>query len=136
MISTVDVLHYIPTTLLYPFLPVCPPGCLIFLFGSRSLLQEKDHLYCARSLSNNAGCNWDKGDCCGPLNNYDYCKACKVQPRTQCAYTTIFTRLSLLKLPQCLDCTFVSKGDECVSAMKAGCGSPKWKGDNNCDDNK
>ena len=28
--------------------------------------------------SNNAGCNWDKGDCCGPANNYKYCKECKV----------------------------------------------------------
>merc|ERR1712032_1124834 len=22
--------------------------------------------------NNNAGCNWDKGDCCGPKNNYKY----------------------------------------------------------------
>ena len=37
---------------------------------------------------------------------------------------------------QCRDCTFVSKGDKCVKAMKKGCGAPKWKGDGNCDDNK
>merc|ERR1712032_755103 len=61
--------------------------------------------------NNNAGCNWDKGDCCGPKNNYKYCKKCK-----------------------CRDCTFVSKGDACVKAIKKGCGAPKWKGDGNCDD--
>merc|ERR1712032_1408488 len=61
--------------------------------------------------NNNAGCNWDKGDCCGPKNNYKYCKKCK-----------------------CRDCTYVSKGDACVKAIKKSCGSPKWKGDGNCDD--
>merc|ERR1712032_305326 len=62
--------------------------------------------------NNNAGCNWDKGDCCGPKNNYKFCKACK-----------------------CLDCTFVSKGDKCTKSIKKGCGSPNWKGDGNCDNN-
>ena len=59
--------------------------------------------------SNNAGCSWDGGDCCGP-KNYDYCKACK-----------------------CLDCTYVVKGDTCVKDFKKGCGAPKFKGDGFCD---
>jgi len=62
--------------------------------------------------NNNAGCNWDKGDCCGTKNNYKFCKKCA-----------------------CRDCTYEAKGDACVKAMKKGCGAPKWKGDGNCDDN-
>ena len=37
---------------------------------------------------------------------------------------------------QCRDCTYEAKGDDCVKAIKKGCGAPKWKGDGNCDDNK
>ena len=62
--------------------------------------------------NNNAGCNWDGGDCCG-ANSYAYCKECK-----------------------CLDCTFVSKGDECVKAIKSACGAANYVGDKYCDDNK
>merc|ERR1712037_829214 len=28
-------------------------------------------------VNNNAGCNWDNGDCCGKKMVYKYCKACK-----------------------------------------------------------
>ena len=59
--------------------------------------------------SNNAGCTWDGGDCCG-AKNYGYCKKCK-----------------------CLDCTYVTKGDACVKDMKKSCGAPKFKGDGYCD---
>merc|ERR1712048_931675 len=59
--------------------------------------------------NNNAGCNWDKGDCCGPANNYKYCKKCK-----------------------CKDCTYVKKGDKCIDDFKNGCGAPKFKGDGDC----
>ena len=62
-------------------------------------------------MNNNAGCNWDGGDCCGTENNYSYCKKC-----------------------QCLDCTYVSAGDGCVKTIKKGCGKPKFKGDGFCDD--
>ena len=27
--------------------------------------------------NNNCGCKWDGGDCCGPNNDYQYCKECK-----------------------------------------------------------
>ena len=27
--------------------------------------------------NNNAGCDWDGGDCCSPDHNYDYCSACE-----------------------------------------------------------
>ena len=59
--------------------------------------------------SNNAGCTWDGGDCCG-AKNYAYCKKCK-----------------------CLDCTYEVKGDACVKDMKKSCGAPKFKGDKYCD---
>ena len=62
--------------------------------------------------NNNAGCDWDGGDCCG-ANNYDFCKECK-----------------------CLDCTFVSKGDNCIAAIKGACGAKDYVGDKYCDDNK
>ena len=62
-------------------------------------------------FSNNAGCNWDGGDCCGP-KNYKYCKECK-----------------------CKDCTYVKKGDKCVDDFKKSCGAPKFKGDGFCDGN-
>lgn len=61
--------------------------------------------------NNNAGCNWDGGDCCGPKNNYKFCKQCK-----------------------CRDCTYKGAGDGCVKVMQKGCGKPKFKGDGYCDD--
>ena len=62
-------------------------------------------------LNNNAGCNWDGGDCCG-VNNYQYCKVCK-----------------------CLDCEFEALADECVLNIKNTCGAKQYKGDKFCDDN-
>merc|ERR1712032_1002105 len=61
--------------------------------------------------NNNAGCNWDGGDCCGK-NNYDFCKECK-----------------------CKDCTFVTKGDKCTNNIKGSCGAKDYVGDKHCDDN-
>merc|ERR1712151_135921 len=60
--------------------------------------------------NNNAGCNWDKGDCCGSKNNYSYCKECK-----------------------CRNCAYEAKGDGCVKAAAGGCATPTWKGDGICD---
>merc|ERR1712048_254120 len=60
--------------------------------------------------NNNAGCNWDGGDCCG-ANNYDYCKACK-----------------------CLDCTFSAKKDACTDNIIGSCKLPNFQGDGVCDD--
>merc|ERR1739848_817007 len=67
--------------------------------------------YCD-DANNNAGCNWDNGDCCGVSNNYKYCQKCK-----------------------CLDCTFTAEQDTCGQGKFKGCGAPNWKGDGNCDDN-
>ena len=54
--------------------------------------------------NNNAGCNWDKGDCCGVSGNPNQKKYCK-----QC---------------QCLDCTYVVKKDECTGeVIKGKCGN-------------
>merc|ERR1712176_1343354 len=61
--------------------------------------------------NNNAGCDWDGGDCCG-AKGYKYCKECK-----------------------CKDCKYVPKGDKCVKDFKKNCGAPKFKGDGFCDDN-
>merc|ERR1711881_483299 len=74
--------------------------------GAKDFVGDK---YCDDN-NNNAGCNWDGGDCCG-AKNYKYCKQCK-----------------------CLDCTYVQKGDTCVKDFKKGCGAPKFKGDGYCDD--
>merc|ERR1712037_904828 len=57
--------------------------------GAKDFVGDK---YCDDS-NNNAGCNWDKGDCCGTKNNYKFCKDCK-----------------------CRDCTYVAKGDKCVKS--------------------
>ena len=54
--------------------------------------------------NNNAGCDWDKGDCCGSTGNPDqkkYCKKC-----------------------QCRDCTYSAKKDECSGKeIKGKCGN-------------
>ena len=63
--------------------------------------------------NNNAGCNWDGGDCCGSKNKYSFCKECK-----------------------CLDCTKASKGDTCVKVAKKTCGAADYVGDKFCDDAK
>jgi len=60
--------------------------------------------------NNNAGCNWDGGDCCGPKVKTDFCEEC-----------------------QCLDCEF-EMADDCVDSATAVCGEPSWQGDNICDD--
>ena len=60
--------------------------------------------------NNNAGCNWDGGDCCG-ANNYDYCKDCK-----------------------CRDCTFSAKKDACTDNIVGSCKLPNFVGDGVCDD--
>jgi hypothetical protein len=64
--------------------------------------------------NNTAGCGWDGGDCCGKdkKEQYSYCKACK-----------------------CLDCKALAKGDTCIKEFKKTCGSAKYVGDGNCDDN-
>ena len=67
------------------------------------------HFHAGLSRSNNAGCTWDGGDCCG-AKNYKFCKKC-----------------------ECLDCTYVKKGDTCVADFKHACGAAKFKGDGYCD---
>lgn len=63
--------------------------------------------------NNNAGCNWDGGDCCGAGNKYKpYCKKC-----------------------ECRDCTFAAQKDDCTKNIMGACGAPKYKGDDICDDN-
>merc|ERR1712032_407750 len=57
--------------------------------------------------NNNAGCNWDGGDCCGDKVKKTYCKVC-----------------------MCLDCT---KAKKCPKKGKT-CGLGSYKGDGNCDD--
>lgn len=59
--------------------------------------------------NNNAGCNWDAGDCCS--GSKKYCKDCK-----------------------CKDCKFVFKSDTCVKQAKGSCGAKAYKGDGFCDD--
>ena len=59
--------------------------------------------------SNNAGCDWDGGDCCG-AKNFKFCNKC-----------------------ECLDCTYEAQGDDCVADFKNDCGAPKFKGDGYCD---
>merc|ERR1711934_616354 len=61
-------------------------------------------------VNNNAGCNWDGGDCCGATKIYDskYCTEC-----------------------ECKDCKAEVK--DCPKAG-AVCASPTWKGDQKCDD--
>merc|ERR1719326_468161 len=41
----------------------------------------KGDKYCDDS-NNFAGCQWDGGDCCGPANNYKYCKECQCRDCT------------------------------------------------------
>merc|ERR1712037_887199 len=64
--------------------------------------------------NNNAGCNWDKGDCCGVSGNPNqkkYCKKCK-----------------------CLDCEYTDKKDKCSGKKVTGkCGNT-YVGDGVCDD--
>merc|ERR1712178_169168 len=64
--------------------------------------------------NNNAGCNWDNGDCCGLNGNpkqRDLCKVCK-----------------------CLDCTYKAEKDECSgNVIKKSCGNT-YIGDGICDD--
>ena len=62
--------------------------------------------------NNNAGCDWDGGDCCGP-NNYGYCKECK-----------------------CKDCNHKKVGDKCIDDMRGACGAKDYVGDKFCDDKK
>merc|ERR1711977_759864 len=66
--------------------------------------QWKGDGYCDDD-NNNAGCAWDGGDCCGEEVNTQYCSAC-----------------------ECLD------PSEQESSEEEDCGSPKWFGDNYCDD--
>jgi len=61
--------------------------------------------------NNNAGCNWDGGDCCGAGNSIQYCTDCK-----------------------CRDCTFKFASDSCTNQVQGSCKKPSWKGDKNCDD--
>merc|ERR1719174_1036384 len=59
--------------------------------------------------NNYGGCAWDGGDCCGAKANIKYCKEC-----------------------ECKDCT-KKKAKSCPGKAK-GCSLPKYKGDENCDD--
>merc|ERR1712032_1762500 len=61
-------------------------------------------------VNNNAGCNWDKGDCCGASKTYKkpYCTECK-----------------------CKDCK--AQTNDCPKT-DGFCKKPNWKGDKNCDD--
>ena len=64
----------------YSFCSVCechdpaeggsPPSCGLWQ------LEFKGDGYC-HDFNNNAGCEWDGGDCCGTDNNYCPCSACE-----------------------------------------------------------
>merc|ERR1712048_255486 len=60
--------------------------------------------------NNNAGCNWDGGDCCGPSKGTTFCTQCK-----------------------CLDCTYKGEGSNCPKNDGA-CNLPNFVGDKVCDD--
>ena len=61
--------------------------------------------------NNNAGCDWDNGDCCGASNIYQYCDDCA-----------------------CLDCQYEAQGDDCVDEFTKVCKNSKFQGDGFCDD--
>merc|ERR1712176_1238322 len=67
--------------------------------------------------NNNAGCGWDKGDCCG-VSKYGKDK-----------------QMTYYKKCECLDCNYKKKGDKCVDNIQGHCGAVEYKGDGNCDDN-
>ena len=77
-----------------------PPGC--------GYLPWKGDNYCD-DQNNNAGCDWDGGDCCGKDNNYCQCGACK-----------------------CLDPA--QQGSGSPPACPDSCIFPEFKGDDYCDD--
>merc|ERR1719506_2874303 len=73
--------------------------------ASVSSLKKKGNKEC-NDENNNAGCDWDGGDCCGPSNYKPFCKKC-----------------------ECLDCTYVPP-----TTPKPKCQDEKYKGDGHCDD--
>ena len=67
--------------------------------------------YCD-DANNNAGCDWDLGDCCGPTALLNFCTEC-----------------------DCLDCTYVAETGCGGVEITGVCGSKKFVGDGYCDDN-
>ena len=59
--------------------------------------------------NNNAGCEWDGGDCCDASASYIFCIEC-----------------------ECKDCT-AKTSDECVSQISGRCEISAYQGDNYCD---
>merc|ERR1719506_1567861 len=77
--------------------------------ASVSSLKKKGNKEC-NDENNNAGCDWDGGDCCGPSNYKPFCKKC-----------------------ECLDCTYKWKKDKCTDRIKGYCKAKGYEGDGFCD---
>lgn len=85
--------------------------CVDSMTGSCEKEAWKGDAWCDDG-NNNAACDWDGGDCCGPSNKYSICTDC-----------------------DCLDCTYEATGDDCVDSIVGSCGSVAYAGDGFCDDN-
>ena len=90
--------------------PVIGDACVDQIFSGCGAIKFQGDGFCDDN-NNNAGCDWDLGDCCGPEADITYCTAC-----------------------ECLDCTYEFTGDECVNAITSTCASPNYQGDGYCDD--
>merc|ERR1712096_241277 len=84
-------------------------ACVDAILGTCQTSNWQGDGYCDDG-NNNAGCDWDGGDCCGASANYNYCSDCV-----------------------CLDCTFES-GDACVDSISGSCQTSSWQADGYCDD--
>merc|ERR1712178_131209 len=111
--------------------------------------------------NNNCRCDWDGGDCCEKSNGgavkTKYCKACQcLDPENQsnrnckgygncddnnnncgCAYDggdccAKTVKGGTVKTKYCQECKCLDPNSKTCTGK---CGSPKYKGDGNCDDN-
>merc|ERR1712100_196136 len=88
-------------------------GCVDNAIGTCQTVNFVGDGYCDDG-NNNAGCDWDGGDCCGTSDKakqYNYCNDCS-----------------------CLDCTAVVEGDDCVEEAVGSCQYSSYVGDGYCDD--
>ena len=92
--------------------------------------------------NNYGGCAWDGGDCCGAKANIKYCKGASVDFLNlrlglplgwsrKARFALLFISLVNAEC-ECKDCT-KKKAKSCPGKAK-GCSLPKYKGDENCDD--
>ena len=84
--------------------------CVDMITGSCGVQQFMGDGFCDDD-NNNAGCDWDGGDCCSSASSYAFCSSC-----------------------QCLDCTVAgTQSDECTDAITGYCGTLYYVGDGYCD---